>query len=176
MWFRIVSAERHLCLMLGLPQGTLDQSMASEAMLANDTSVGRLERTHCVIASRILERNQSAPSPRDSDLTRELDAELQSAARYLPRIWWLTANLAISINDPETLFWDMRRLFIQLFHYNLLNQLHLPYMVRTSAIKDGHVYSRITCINASRKMLYVSSCCATSTGWPSAAGASTSSP
>jgi hypothetical protein len=59
MWFRIVFYDRQLCLMLGIPQGTLDRSMASDATLAKDSPGGRLERIHCVIASRILERNES---------------------------------------------------------------------------------------------------------------------
>jgi len=44
MWFRIVSFDRNLCLMLGLPQGSLDRSMASDVKLKNDTPIGRLER------------------------------------------------------------------------------------------------------------------------------------
>jgi hypothetical protein len=35
MWFRIVFLDRYLCLMLGLSQGCLDRSMASDVMLAN---------------------------------------------------------------------------------------------------------------------------------------------
>lgn len=152
MWYRILFSERHLCLMLGLPQSTLDQSMASEAVLATDSPMGRLERIHCTIASRILERNQSDPNPNDTALTQGLDGELRKAAENLPRKWWLAANLATA-SDPEVLFWDMRRLFHQLFHYNLLNQLHLPYMLCSNYTGDGNDYSRITCVNASREVL-----------------------
>lgn len=153
IWYRILFSERHLCLMLGLPQSTLDHSMASEVMLANDSPMGRLERIHCTIASRILERNQSDPSSNDVTLTQELDGELQEAADDLPRKWWLSANLATVVGDPEALFWDMRRLFHQLFHYNLLNQLHLPYMLRSNSTGDRDDFSRITCVNASREVL-----------------------
>ncbi|KKO97935.1 hypothetical protein THAR02_09962 [Trichoderma harzianum] len=153
IWFRIVFAERHLCLMLGLPQSTVDQSMASKDMLENDTPMGRLDRIHCVIASRILQRNQSDPSPHDFALMLELDKELQKAAEDLPKKWWLHSNLATTLNNPETLFWDMRRLFHQLFHYTLLNQLHLPYMLRSSINGRETQYSRITCVNASREVL-----------------------
>lgn len=153
IWYRILFSERHLCLMLGLPQSTLDHSMASEAMLANDSPMGRLERIHCTIASRILERNQSDPGSNDVTLTQELDRELQKAANDLPRKWWLSANLATVAGDPEALFWDMRRLFHQLFHYNLLNQLHLPYMLHSNSTGDRDEYSRITCVNASREVL-----------------------
>ena len=150
-WFRILSAERHLCLMLGLPQGTLDHSMASETALAGDIPLGRLERLHCVIASRILDRNID-PSL-DNSLTQELDRELQRAAGSLPSKWWLTANLATSVDEPKAFFWDMRRLFAQLFHYTLLRQLHLPNMLHSSSVEERYDYSRMTCINASREVL-----------------------
>ncbi|KAK1245389.1 hypothetical protein MKX08_005018 [Trichoderma sp. CBMAI-0020] len=153
VWFRIVFAERHICLMLGLPQSSIDQSMASKEVLESDTPMGRLERKHCVIASRILQRNQSEPSPNDFALTQELDKELQKAAEELPKKWWLHANLATVLDDPERLFWDMRRLFHQLFHYTLLNQLHLPYMLRSSLNGYESQYSRLTCVTASREVL-----------------------
>jgi hypothetical protein len=153
MWFRIVFLDRYLCLMLGLSQGCLDRSMASEAMLANDTPMGRLERIHCVIASRILERNESKQSSQDFSLTRTLDVELQRAARSLPSKWWLAPNLDITSTDSQALFWNTRRLFAQVLHYNLVNQLHLPYMLRSSSAQRKYEYSLIACVNASREVL-----------------------
>ena len=153
LWFRVVYLDRLLCLMLGLSQGSLDQSMASDAMLADDTPVGRLERIHCVIASRILERNESHPTSRDVALIEDLDKQLQRTARSLPSKWWLAPTLDIASTDSPTLFWDMRRLFAQVLHYNLLNQLHLPYLLRSSSAERSYEYSRITCINASREIL-----------------------
>lgn len=152
MWFRIVDHDRYLCLMLGLSQGSLDRSMASETALANDTVLGRIERIHCAIASRILERNESPSSSHDPALTRTLDTELQRAARQLPSKWWLVPDLRVS-GDPQASFWNTRRLFAQVLHYNLLNQLHLPYMLRSSSVNREHEYSLITCANASREML-----------------------
>jgi hypothetical protein len=153
MWFRIVFLDRYLCLLLGVSQGCLDRSMASDAMLANDTPMGRLERIHCVIASRILERNEARPSSHDIALTRTLDVELQRAARSIPSKWWLAPNLEIASTDSQALFWNTRRLFAQVLHYNLLNQLHLPYMLRSLSAERKYEYSRITCVNASREMI-----------------------
>jgi hypothetical protein len=84
MWLRIVSLERHLCLMLGLPQGSSDHSMAAPQLLMDDTPLGQLERVHCRLASRILERNEAKPSTNDIALTQNLDLDLQQAARNLP--------------------------------------------------------------------------------------------
>ena len=111
MRFRLVFYDRLLCLMLGFPQGSLDRSMASDAMLANDTPLGSLERIHCVLASQVLKRNESDPSSHDFALTQNLDMELQRAARSLLSKWWLTPNLDSPVNDSQALFWDMRRLF-----------------------------------------------------------------
>lgn len=158
MWFRIVFLDRYLCLMLGVSQGCSDHSMASEALLASDTPMGRLERLHCVIASRIIERNElSMSAAEEASLTRKLDAELQSAARSLPSCWWLAPPLdAATVVDKQERFWNTRRIFAQLLHYNLLNQLHLPYMLRTSSSLTGDrrsEYAHITCVNASREVL-----------------------
>ncbi|MCJ1312677.1 hypothetical protein MMC25_006353 [Agyrium rufum] len=153
MWFRIVFLDRYLCLMLGLSQGSLDRSMASDGFLASDTPMGRLERIHCVIASRILERNETQPSAEGLALTRTLDVELQKAARSLPSKWWLTPNLTAKPIDPQALFWSARRLSAQLLHYNLLNQLHLPYILRSSSSDRRYEYSLIACVNASREVL-----------------------
>ena len=151
MWFRIVDIDRFLCLLLGLPPGCPDRGMMSDLLLGNDTPMGRLEQIHCVLASRILERNESTLG--DMGVTRNIDVELQKAGRTLASKWWLTPNLAVASADPQALFWETRRLFAQILHYNLLNQLHLPYMLRSSSTGQNHDYSRTTCVNASREML-----------------------
>ncbi|KAJ5862948.1 hypothetical protein N7455_007016 [Penicillium solitum] len=152
MWFRIVSLDRNLCLMLGLTQGSFDQSMATGTAFRDDIPMGRLERMHCTLASRILERNESDPCGNDFTLTQTLDLELQKAGRSMASKWWLMPNLDSVTDDPQALFLDMGRLFSQLYHYNLLNQLHLPYMLRSSPERK-YEYSRMTCVNASREVL-----------------------
>lgn len=153
MWLRIVSLERHLCLMLGFPQGSNDRSMATDDLLAHETPMGRLERLHCVLASRILERNETIPGAKNIGLTRDLDEELQKVARTLPSKWWLTPNLKVDPNNRQALFWNTRRLFAHMFHYSLLIQLHLPYMLGSSQSEQVCHYSRITCVNASREVI-----------------------
>jgi hypothetical protein len=153
MWFRIIFLGRHLSLMLGLPQGGPHSDTFSGTPYVNDTPTGRLEQIHCILASCILDRN--AAKPGDYALTRSLDAELRTAARGLPSKWWLAPNLeSIAATNSEALFWDTRRLFAQVLHYNLLNQLHLPYMLRSSrATEAQYRYSMSTCVDASRELL-----------------------
>ncbi|KAG2412312.1 hypothetical protein HFD88_009869 [Aspergillus terreus] len=154
MWLRIIILDRHLCLLLGMPQGWTDQSMASETSLARDCPMGRLEQLHCGIMSRILERNTSKPSSQDLAATRAIDLELQKAAGSLPSKWWLIPKFDSTATDLQAVFWDTRRLTLQICHYNLLNQVHLPYMLRPlSSAESKYEYSRITCVNASREVL-----------------------
>ncbi|RMZ39430.1 hypothetical protein CA14_003124 [Aspergillus flavus] len=153
MWLRIIIVDRHLCLLLGLPQGCTDHSMATETRLANDCPMGRLERLHCVVMSRVLERNASKPSCPDLAATRAIDLELQKAAGNLPSKWWMVPKFDRAATDLQAVFWDTRRLVVQICHYNLLNQLHLPYMLRSSSAGSPSEYSRITCVNASREVL-----------------------
>lgn len=161
IWYRIVCTDRQLSLMLGLPQGCLDVSMASEAALANDSPSGRFERKQQVIASRILERNESAdPAASDHLATlREIDAELQKAANEMPIRWWLVPNLASIANDPDKIFWETMRLMEQMLYFNLLNLLHLPYMLRSStpdtdgSASNAYEHSKLTSVNASRELL-----------------------
>jgi hypothetical protein len=60
IWFRIVFAERHICLMLGLPQSSIDQSMASKEVLESDTP---MDVSSAYIAlSRLVFYNVTSPS------------------------------------------------------------------------------------------------------------------
>ncbi|KFA56654.1 hypothetical protein S40293_06253 [Stachybotrys chartarum IBT 40293] len=158
LWFRIVYMERFLCLMLGLPSASSDNRFASESALAANTPVSRLERLHAVIASRILDRNADQPSDSDYCVTQEIDAELRRASECLPGRWWLAPNL--SGTDGLALFHETQRLMDQVYHYNLLNQLHLPYLLRTGCKAEverrhacSHDYSKLSCVNASREVL-----------------------
>ncbi|KAI2611971.1 hypothetical protein GGR54DRAFT_616662 [Hypoxylon sp. NC1633] len=153
-WTRIVYADRFHSLMLGLPQGSLDRSMVSEPAFATDTAMGQLERTHCAIASRILERNDADPTSHDYSTLREIDGDLQRAARIMPSSWWLAPNLAATDGrDEKSVFLEMVRLVNQIYHFNLLSMLHLSFILRFNSADCWHGYSQITCVNASREVL-----------------------
>ncbi|KAH8657673.1 hypothetical protein BX600DRAFT_551977 [Xylariales sp. PMI_506] len=154
LWFRLLYADRFMCIMLGLPQASSDTSIASEAVMKVDTALGRLERLQCCVASRILERNERGPSSSDFSTTMDIDAELQKVASTMPSRWWVIPNLP-ALRDETELFWETSRLLAQIVHYNLVNNLHLPYMLYLSSGVDQRRfdYSRITCVSASRELL-----------------------
>ncbi|KAH8893849.1 hypothetical protein GQ53DRAFT_717532 [Thozetella sp. PMI_491] len=152
LWYRIVYNDRHLCLLLGLPPGTLDQSIGSEAALTSDGPLGKLDRAHAVIAARILERNGRDLSEDDLATTQSIDADLLKVAQSMPSNFWLPPNFVGLEHGTEEIFWEALRTSSQVFHYNLLNQLHLPYLLRFSA-EGKYDHSKLACMGASREML-----------------------
>jgi hypothetical protein len=164
LWYRIVYIDRMLCLLMGLPQGSVDRSMAADAALSLDTPIGRLERTHCVVTSRILERHDADPTSYSIDTVREIDSELQKAAEMMPSGWWVVPSLSahhqgtttIDANDNQrhSIISEMHRLTTQLTHYALINYLHIPLMLNfTTANPNLQAYSQTSCITASREIL-----------------------
>lgn len=152
MWFRIVYMDRLLSLMLGLPQGNSDVSIGSDTALASSAPRDRLERLHAMISARIIERNQLGRSQRATAMTLEIDMELLKTAEGLPANFWALPNFAgLEKDSKEALLWAVR-VGDQIFHYTLLNQLHLPYLLCPNA-KRKNEYSRITCASASREIL-----------------------
>ncbi|EEU34587.1 uncharacterized protein NECHADRAFT_1729, partial [Fusarium vanettenii 77-13-4] len=149
-WFRILYTERLLCLLLGLPQASTDCTMGDEAaLLMEEHPVGRLERMHCVIASKLLQRNDMETNY-DQE-TRNIDIQIQRAAQSMPPRWWLMPNLA-GISDDVQGFAETMRLTNQLFHHFLIIQLHLPYMVRPT-VSSKQRDSMTTCVNSSREVM-----------------------
>ncbi|RSL49534.1 hypothetical protein CEP54_012402 [Fusarium duplospermum] len=149
-WFRILYTERLLSLLLGLPQASTDCTMGDEAaLLMEEHPVGRLERMHCVIASKLLQRNEMETNY-DQE-TRNIDLQIQRAAQSMPTRWWLAPNLA-GISDDAQGFGEMMRLANQLFHHFLIIQLHLPYMLRPTASSNQRA-SMTTCVNSSREVM-----------------------
>ncbi|KAF2815513.1 uncharacterized protein BDZ99DRAFT_378845 [Mytilinidion resinicola] len=152
MWFRIVYMDRFLSLMLGLPQGNSDVSMGSDTALANSAPSERLERFHAVISARVLERNQLGLTQRAIAMTKEIDTELLNTAECLPAKFWGPPNFAGLEKDSQEAFSESMRVKDQMFHYTLLNQLHLPFLLCPSDDRKND-YSKITCVNASREIL-----------------------
>ena len=158
IWYRIVHADRIFCLILGLPQGSTDVSFAEPLATSGLGPEEVLERTHCAIAARILERNE-----RDTDdtlaTTQSIDAAIQAATSTvgLPSHWWSIPSFS-QISSQREVFIATTRLVSQVLHYNLVNQTHLPYLFRSDTINSSHTaayeYSRAASTTASREILH----------------------
>jgi Fungal specific transcription factor domain len=150
MWYRVVYADRFLALLLGLPASTAqNNAFASEELLNSETPIGRLERVHCVISGRIIERNENMTDDGFA-ATQSIDSSLQKAAKSMPAKWWLLSNVSseTAVENME----DLMRIIVQIMHFNLHILLHLPYMIRVSPERRFD-YSKIACINNSRELL-----------------------
>ncbi|PVI03859.1 hypothetical protein DM02DRAFT_669564 [Periconia macrospinosa] len=163
-WYRIVYLDRLYCLILGLPQGSSDIKFLNPPKKLKINFEEHLERQHCIIAAKILERNEVEPQ-NACVLTGEIDKMLQSAATIPPSEWWLLPTFSTSLSQSQR-FLATGRLAMQLFHFNLINQTHLPYIfhnihhndgssspVPTTATTPTHECSKNACATASREIL-----------------------
>ncbi|OJJ07865.1 hypothetical protein ASPVEDRAFT_89096 [Aspergillus versicolor CBS 583.65] len=158
LWYRILYVDRFMCLMMGLPQGSMDRRISNKGVLALDTPMGRLERAHCVIASRILELNEVYSESYPIDKVQDIDRDLQNAADIMPTGWWIVRNMASDQSNnttKESTEWNIIRLVNQIFHYGLIVQLHSRYTLRVinTDAEQLHNYSQTACVNASREIL-----------------------
>ncbi|RYP31031.1 hypothetical protein DL767_005971 [Monosporascus sp. MG133] len=151
MWFRLVLSDRYLSLMLGLPQGSLENVFASPEALDSCMAVERMERMESVAAGLILQRNSAERT--DLAETYKVDKMLQEAAALMPPQWWLMAPNLTAIADDAEAFEELIRLTNQFAHHHLLVQLHLPYMMLPSSVEPSYDYSKMTAASASRAIV-----------------------
>ncbi|KAM0804855.1 hypothetical protein BDR22DRAFT_799725 [Usnea florida] len=145
--FRLVQMDRYLSLMLGLPRTLLKTRFATAKALEGCQPIDRMQRIHCAMSDRILQRNESNFSE-----TYDIDTLLQKAAAEMPPQWWLIPNLSASNSDGTEVAHATMRLMDQFTHYHLLIRLHLPYMLRSSSDRMCD-HSKITAVTASREIL-----------------------
>ncbi|KAF4470150.1 C6 zinc finger domain-containing [Fusarium albosuccineum] len=89
-WHRIVSQDRYLALMLGLPAGTPDDCLGNPQDLApDDCPMGYLERIHCIIMGRITASRRENTNDENPVELRSIDSALENAARGMPSDRWL---------------------------------------------------------------------------------------
>ena len=150
MWFRLIQMDRYLSLMLGLPQGTVNNSFADDEVLECCSPTERMQRMDCAIGGYILQRNEAGLY--DTTTTHTIDQLLQKSAASLPPRWWLMPDLDSGTGEEMEILEKIIRLMDQLTHYHLIAQLHLPYLVRSHE-DHKYDYSKITAIDASREVL-----------------------
>ncbi|KAL6363260.1 hypothetical protein LRP88_02670 [Fusarium phalaenopsidis] len=149
MWHRIVSQDRYLALMLGLPPGTPGDCLGNPEDLAlDDCPMGYLERIHCIIMSRITaSRGNKSDSTASVDL-QVIDLSLEKATRCMPPGWW---QLPLKSPDDGEALEDVLRIMFHITHFSLLIYLRLPHMLLDG--ENTQNYNKSTCVNASRELL-----------------------
>lgn len=154
IWFRILFMDRYLSLLLGLPGGASVKTLGPTPLLRDEPPSGWFERQLTIIASSILDRNESSFSTADIETTQSLDSQLLQVAKSMPASFWRPANFnGLAPGSPETLL-ETVRLAAHVYYYGLLTQLHLPYMIHNKEEGPEYPeYSKITCVNASREIM-----------------------
>jgi hypothetical protein len=102
------------------------------------------------IAGLIGDRNQAEPTHAFS-ITQNIDEKLDSLAKQMPSSWWeLPVSNEFARSDHTADLFD--RALVHVFHYELESLVHLPYMLRAAGDRR-YEYSRLSCLNASRKLV-----------------------
>lgn len=152
MWLRLVLTDRYLSLMLGLPQGTLENVFATPEALSDCTGLERFERMLGAAASLILQRN--SVQRLDLAYTKKIDELLQEAAICMQPQWWTGSSVfSRTTDDGNDEFQGSLRLVNQIAYHHLLIQLHLPYLLQTPPTPCGYDCSKMTAAIASRSIL-----------------------
>ncbi|KAF9871744.1 hypothetical protein CkaCkLH20_10678 [Colletotrichum karsti] len=146
------------------PQGTLEklapetveQFVASLYQPMHPVALAKKMLTLATMLQRIpstyARRNQQDTYSTMLEATGPLDLEMQAAAAAMPPRWWTLPRFNSDPDKPLSVVLESLRLCGQIFHYFLLIQLHLPFMLRHS--RDGAASSsRMACIDASREVL-----------------------
>ncbi|ETS73781.1 hypothetical protein PFICI_14727 [Pestalotiopsis fici W106-1] len=160
MWSRIVSQDRYLCLLLGLPPGSSNRCTNGPMTVPRSycCTSRKIEASLHNIGAKILERNEIRRLDYSQDLA--IDAELLQLAYNAPEGYWSAPQMdgisAGSFADALA----VNTLTRQAMYYHLLNQLHWPYLLNTLHC-EGHgrstkheAYSATTCVHASREILH----------------------
>ncbi|PYH99838.1 hypothetical protein BO71DRAFT_367866 [Aspergillus ellipticus CBS 707.79] len=146
----LVVMDRYLSLMLGLPPTSLEARFATPTALEKCDPIDRMQRIHCVISGRILQRSNADVN--NLAITQDIDRLLQKAAAEMPPKWWLVPTFDSDKGDGEILFHDTVRLMEQFWHYHLVIRLHLPYMLCSSSDRRYDA-SKSTVVTSSREIL-----------------------
>lgn len=150
MWLRLVTSDRYLSLMLGLPQGSLESPFAGPKAFEGCPALERLERIESLIGGLIIQRNKE--DLHNLEATHKIDKLLQDAEFTMPARWWLFPESETKPGSDTEAFMETIRIINHFSHYHLLVQLHLPFLLRSS-VDDKCDYSKITAVNASREIL-----------------------
>lgn len=140
-------------LVLGLPTGSADVGCGPEETFQNpDIDKDALfSRKLCDISGRIIERNQNEQI-HSYTKAQEIDESLEKLAREMPPGWWdIPAN--IPYGDFKVSAAAFYRLMMQLWYFQLMALLHLPFMLR-AATEFRYDYSKFSCMKASRQVIY----------------------
>ncbi|KAJ5908180.1 hypothetical protein N7495_000862 [Penicillium taxi] len=144
--FYLARMDWYLSLMLDLPQSSLETQFTTPEALARCQPIDRVQRIHCIVARRILQRTEA--DLKDLANVSEIDKLLQRVAEEVPPQWWIVPNFVSHNGDITELISDMLRVMDQFAHHQLVIRLHLPYLLNPSS-DSRYNQSKIVAVQAS---------------------------
>lgn len=154
MWGSLISLERLLSLLLGLPSSTGYMNLSFSNITIDSTPTDNLSSLVGALSGKILERNQLEfeSAQQAIRLTGEIDREMiEAITRMGPSFFRPLVFTGLQKDSKETLD-ETRRAFSHVCYYSLVIQLHLPHMLSPHD-PSQRLYSKIACVNASRDIL-----------------------
>ncbi|KAJ4311389.1 hypothetical protein N0V84_010482 [Fusarium piperis] len=149
MWSLLIQFDRYLCLMLGLPQSSFDDSYADAEVLDSCPPWERMHRLCTVACGRILQRKLS--DMYDKKTVEEIGKILQDASTTMPAQYWVTPTIPTAAGHMERIR-ETLRFNDHFMYYHLLLQVHLPFLLRSN-VEPGYEHNRMTAVTASREIL-----------------------
>lgn len=145
----IAYLERYISLLLGIPSAISCARFAPATKPDTSTNAEYFERFQTDICERIITQQQSGEY--NISVTHAIDTTMTMTASTFSDTWWRPmTDIPADITPHE----GMARAIdaqTQMIHFNMLNVLHLPYLLRQSSSEAK--YSKITCLLASREVL-----------------------
>lgn len=149
LWISVVSSDRFLSLILGLPYSVSNDSYFPQVQLYLNSQLANFETYVArigVLIGQVIDRNQR---PGDMSLpeTLKMDQELEEIAKDMPSSWW----------DPNSsgqysLHENCDRLMSHFYHNFFRALLHMPFMLKSSTDRRCK-YSHDAAIESSRNGL-----------------------
>lgn len=152
LWGAIVSLERLLSLLLGLPTSTGYKNLPTQTIDKDAAHVQNLSALIGNLAGRILDRNQMESAGEALAATGKIDREIIGAAKQMPSAFWQPPIFTNLERHSIKALTETRRAFGHMCYYSMVLQLHLPHMLSPQNASQ-RVYSKIACANASREIL-----------------------
>ena len=150
IWCHLISCDRYLSLILGLPYATsntfFNKSQINMCLQGPELAGDKYLCLLGIISGKIIDRNHSAEEP-GMPLVFSLEQDLEDAARQVPEPWWDT-----DIHEGESVEVYHERIMFQLVHHVVRAMLHIPLLPKSFTDRRFE-YSRIAAVEAAQNGL-----------------------
>ncbi|KAL1862397.1 hypothetical protein Plec18170_001223 [Paecilomyces lecythidis] len=149
LWTNLVSSDRFLSLILGLPYSVPDDAYSKQVQAIIQGQMSNFERYVArigVFMGQVIDRNQR-PGEMSLPETLRLDQELEEMTKEMPSNWWDP-----NASDQYTISENCDRLMSLFYHNFLRSLLHLPFMLKSNSDKRCK-YCRDAALESSRSGL-----------------------